>query len=124
MTEGDRQYRKGFYRLGETADMVGVEGHVLRFWETEFPMLQPHKSPGGQRRYRPEDIELLHRIRSLLYEEGYTIAGARRQLSREADGQPAGDAARGGDGDAGAALTLARQEIRAILTLLGGGDKL
>jgi len=124
MTDGERRYRKGFYRLGETAERVGVEGHVLRFWETEFPMLQPHKSPGGQRRYRPEDIELLLRIRALLYDEGYTIAGARRQLALEPNEDRTGASDRGGGSHAEDTLSVARQEIRAILTLLGGGDKL
>lgn len=122
MSDQARGYRKGFYRLGETAEMVGVEGHVLRFWETEFPMLQPHKSPGGQRRYRPADIELLQRIRHLLYEEGYTIAGARRQL--QGGGGDAAPSSVPGSSPAASAIRAARGEIRAILTLLGGGDKL
>jgi DNA-binding transcriptional MerR regulator len=58
-----------------------VEAHVLRFWEKEFPSLAPPKSKSGQRTYRPKDIELLLRIRKLLYEEGYTITGARKQLN-------------------------------------------
>jgi DNA-binding transcriptional MerR regulator len=60
-----------------------VEAHVLRFWETEFATLSPPKTKSGQRIYRPKDIELLLRIKSLLYDEGFTIAGARKQLSAE-----------------------------------------
>jgi len=79
---------KLYYKIREVCEIVGVEAHVLRFWEMEFPSLSPPKSKTGQRTYRPKDIELLLRIRHLLYEEGYTIAGARKQLS---SGAPAAD---------------------------------
>ena len=75
--------KKLYYKIGEVCEIVGVEAHVLRFWETEFPALSPPKSKSGQRTYRPKDIELLLRIRKLLYEEGFTISGARKQLSAE-----------------------------------------
>ena len=74
--------RKLYYKIGEVCEIVGVEAYVLRYWETEFPALRPPKSKSGQRTYRPSDIELLLRIRRLLYEDGFTIAGARRQLAR------------------------------------------
>ncbi len=73
---------KLYYKIGEVREIVGVAAHVLRYWETEFPGLAPPKSKGGQRTYRPKDVELLLRIRRLLYDEGFTIAGARRQLAR------------------------------------------
>ena len=73
--------KKLYYKIREVCEIVGVEAHVLRFWETEFPALSPPKSKSGQRTYRPKDIELLLRIRELLYNEGFTIAGARKQLS-------------------------------------------
>jgi DNA-binding transcriptional MerR regulator len=72
---------KLYYKIREVCEIVGVEAHVLRFWETEFPPLSPPKSKTGQRTYRPKDIDLLLRIRRLLYEEGFTIAGARKHLS-------------------------------------------
>ena len=72
--------RKLYYRIGEVCEIVGVEAHVLRYWETEFPRLTPPKNKSGQRTYRPKDIELLLRIRKLLYDDGFTIAGARKQL--------------------------------------------
>ena len=72
--------KKLYYKIREVCDIAGVEAHVLRFWETEFPALAPPKSKSGQRTYRPRDIELILSIRKLLYEDGYTIAGARRQL--------------------------------------------
>jgi DNA-binding transcriptional MerR regulator len=79
--------KKLYYKIREVCEIVKVEAHVLRFWETEFPSLTPPKSKSGQRTYRPKDIELLLRIRKLLYEEGYTIAGARKQLhARETAG--------------------------------------
>ena len=80
--------KKLYYKIREVCEIVGVEAHVLRFWETEFPSLSPPKSKSGQRTYRPKDIELLLRIRHLLYEEGFTIAGARKRLG---SGDPAAD---------------------------------
>jgi DNA-binding transcriptional MerR regulator len=73
--------KKLYYKIREVCEIVGVEAHVLRFWESEFSALAPPKTKSGQRIYRPKDIELLLRIRRLLYEEGFTIAGARKQLS-------------------------------------------
>lgn len=71
---------KLYYKIREVCKIVGVEAHVLRFWESEFSSLSPPKSKSGQRTYRPKDIELLLRIKHLLYEEGFTIAGARKRL--------------------------------------------
>jgi DNA-binding transcriptional MerR regulator len=69
------------YRIGDVSRLTGTKPFVLRFWETEFPMLQPVKTPKGHRLYRQEDIDLIQAIKRLLYEEGFTIAGARRHLS-------------------------------------------
>jgi DNA-binding transcriptional MerR regulator len=77
--------KKLYYKIREVCEIVGVEAHVLRFWETEFSALTPPKSKTGQRTYRPKDIELLLRIKKLLYEEGFTIAGARKRLSSGED---------------------------------------
>jgi DNA-binding transcriptional MerR regulator len=71
---------KLYYKIGEVCGILGVEAHVLRYWETEFPNLSPPKNKSGQRIYRPKDIELLLEIRRLLYDEGFTIAGARKRL--------------------------------------------
>jgi len=79
---------KLFYRIGEVAQLVGVETHVLRYWETEFRSLRPKKSAKGQRVYSRRDLEKLLRIKDLLYREGYTIAGAKRQMK---EGEPAED---------------------------------
>jgi DNA-binding transcriptional MerR regulator len=71
---------KLYFRIGEVADVVGVEPHVLRYWETEFRSVRPQKSARGQRVYSRRDVETLLRVKELLYDRGFTIAGARRQL--------------------------------------------
>ena len=71
---------KDFYRIGEVSRLTALKPFVLRYWETEFPMLEPVKSPSGHRLYRQEDVEMVLRIKRLLYDEGFTIAGARRHL--------------------------------------------
>ena len=68
------------YRIGEVASLAQVEAHVLRYWETEFPVLRPEKTPSGQRLYSDADVRTVLTIKRLLYEEGFTIAGARKQL--------------------------------------------
>ncbi len=75
-----RAGRKLFYKIGEVCEICGVEPHVLRYWESEFPTLSPGKNRAGQRIYRSKDLELIDAISRLLYEEGYTIAGARKKL--------------------------------------------
>lgn len=77
---------KLFFKIGEVCDLVGVQAHVLRYWESEFPMLQPQKNRAGQRTYRRKDVEMALRIKSLLYEEGFTIAGAKKKLQGEGRG--------------------------------------
>lgn len=71
---------KLYFRIGEVARIVGVKPYVLRYWETEFPILKPGKTPSRHRLYRQRDVELLLEIKHLLYEEGFTIAGAKKQL--------------------------------------------
>ncbi len=74
---------KVFYRVGEVSQLVGVESYVLRYWEKMFPQLKPEKDETGQRVYTRSDIDLILRIKDLLYEERYTIDGARKRLKRE-----------------------------------------
>ena len=111
---------KELFRIGEVSRLTDTKPFVLRYWETEFPTLQPVKSPSGHRLYRREDIETVLKIKRLLYDEGFTIAGARRHL-REQNGS--------GDNDAAAAegppqllsrkmLLDMRDALRAFLTLL------
>jgi DNA-binding transcriptional MerR regulator len=75
---------KLFFRIGEVCALIKVQPHVLRYWETEFPMLAPQKNRAGQRVYRRKDVEMVFRIRDLLYEEKFTIAGAKRKLLDDA----------------------------------------
>jgi len=74
---------KLYFRIGEVSELCRLPAYVLRFWETEFPQLKPVKSSTGQRMYRRKDVEAVLRIKKLLYEEGFTIAGARQQLRTE-----------------------------------------
>ena len=84
---------KLFFRIGEVADLVGVEAHVLRYWEGEFKM-RPTRSPSGQRMYRRKDIARFLKIRKLLHDEGFTIAGARKVLSGGGRNEMAADSDR------------------------------
>ncbi len=74
---------KIFFKIGEVCDIVDVQAHVLRYWETEFPMLSPQKNRSGQRTYRRRDVEIALQIKDLLYEDLYTIAGAKKRLQNE-----------------------------------------
>src|SRR5579864_7809518 len=82
---------KLYFRIGEVAGLVGVEPHVLRYWEREFRSIRPSKSAKGQRVYSRRDVENLMRVRELLYGRGFTIAGAKKKLVRAepADAEPA-----------------------------------
>ena len=76
---------KLYYRIGEVSEIVGVQPHVLRYWETEFRSIRPQKSSKGQRVYSRRDVEKLLRVKDLLKNQGFTIAGARKRLSEAAD---------------------------------------
>jgi DNA-binding transcriptional MerR regulator len=77
---------KLYFRIGEVSSLCSLPAYVLRFWETEFPQLKPVKSSTGQRMYRRKDVENVLHIKKLLYEEGFTIAGARQQIKSEQKG--------------------------------------
>jgi DNA-binding transcriptional MerR regulator len=77
---------KLYFKIGEVCELIKVQPHVLRYWESEFPMLAPEKNRAGQRVYRRKDVELVLRIRDLLYEEQFTIAGAKKKLADEMRG--------------------------------------
>jgi len=113
---------KLYFRIGEVSRLCRLPAYVLRFWETEFPQLRPTKSSTGQRMYRRRDIENLVKIKQLLYEEGFTIPGARQHLRAE------GKNGREGAGTLFAAapsparnqkLREVRAGLREILTILG-----
>jgi DNA-binding transcriptional MerR regulator len=111
---------KLYFRIGEVASAVGVETHVLRYWETEFRSIRPQKSSRGQRVYSRRDVETLMRVRELLYDRGFTIAGARKQL-RDGGIEPRepADPTLLGAAKMRAALTDIRREIVALLENIG-----
>jgi DNA-binding transcriptional MerR regulator len=116
------------YRIGEVSRLAELKPFVLRYWETEFPMLEPVKSPSGHRMYRQEDVDMVLKIKRLLYDEGFTIAGARRHLREQsgvAGSAGAADTAPAGSYTENAADLLSRKmlldlrdTLRAFLTLL------
>lgn len=75
--------KKLFYKIAEVTKITGIDAYVLRYWESKFPMLAPEKDSAGQRRYRQQDVEMVFRIKELLYKEKYTIAGAVEKLEEE-----------------------------------------
>lgn len=75
--------KKLFYKIGEACKILDIQPYVLRYWETEFPLLTPDKSSSGQRAYSEKEIVVIRRIKELLYDEGYTIAGAKKRLDQE-----------------------------------------
>jgi DNA-binding transcriptional MerR regulator len=106
-----------YFRIGEVARLCRLPAYVLRFWETEFPQLKPIKSSTGQRMYRRKDVESVVRIKKLLYDEGYTIAGA-RQFLRAENKQDKKQTPLPFPVHAAANLKPIRQGLREILTLL------
>ena len=107
------------YRIGEVSRLADLKPFVLRYWETEFPMLEPVKSEGGRRLYRQQDVDMIFRIKRLLYDEGYTIAGARRHLREGANDGGAANSAEGpGQLLSRKMLLDLRDALRAFLTLL------
>jgi len=78
-----RVQKRLYYKIGDACKTLGIQPYVLRYWETEFPALAPAKSRSGQRVYSEKELEIIRRIKQLLYEEGYTIAGAKKKLDAE-----------------------------------------
>jgi DNA-binding transcriptional MerR regulator len=106
MSSNPRLPSKLFYRIGEVSRLTGLEPYVLRYWETEFPQLRPDKGKSGQRLYKKKDLDHILRIKQLLYEEGYTISGAKKKMS-------------GGQGrDVEDVIETAKKELREILEIL------
>ena len=105
------------FKIGEVCKVADVQPYVLRYWETEFPALAPNKSGGGQRLYSQREIDIIMRIKQLLYSEGFTIAGAKKKLEGEPEspgpGRPKKDLTR--------ALLHVRDELRKILQMLDAG---
>ncbi|MCA1575049.1 MAG: MerR family transcriptional regulator [Acidobacteria bacterium] len=96
---------KLFFKIGEVCELAGVQAHVLRYWESEFSMLAPQKNRAGQRVYRKRDVEMALRIKELLYEDQYTIAGAKKRLANDLrGGKIKTGTGEGGEGYASSAL--------------------
>lgn len=108
---------KLYFRIGEVSRLTQTEPYVLRYWETEFPSLKPVKSRSGHRHYRREDVEMVFRIKRLLYEDGFTIEGARKQLVSSSGASEAGKEAARSAVD-GTRLKAIKRELQSILTIL------
>ena len=108
---------KLYFRIGEVATLCRLPAYVLRFWESEFPQLKPVKSSTGQRMYRRRDVENVLRIKQLLYDQGFTIVGARQQLRSESKNDK-GQGAIPFPGQSSAEIQRIRQGLREILNLL------
>lgn len=107
-----------FFKIGDVSEIAGVETHVLRFWESEFPTLRPRKTSSGQRQYRRKDVETVLAIKELLYTDGYTIAGARRVLRSGGKGKAASANAGRQQPALKSTLRDIRGELEQILKLL------
>ncbi len=114
---------KLYFRIGEVAKLCEVPAYVLRFWESEFPQLKPNKGGTGQRLYRRKDVEMALRVKTLLYDEGYTIAGARQAFKTELragkpDLQQSAATPSSGETVATSHLETLRTDLRELLALL------
>jgi DNA-binding transcriptional MerR regulator len=126
---------KLFFKIGEVCEITETQPYVLRYWESEFPALAPAKNSSGQRIYRRRDIETVLRIKQLLYEEGFTIAGAKKRLEQELSERADTPAPRVEGGAASVVEAAAtdetgrgvlrevREQLREILTLLDGDGR-
>jgi DNA-binding transcriptional MerR regulator len=109
---------KLFYRIGDVSEITGIKPHVLRYWESEFGGLHPRKTPTGQRIYERRDVELVLEIKTLLYEQRYTISGAKKLLARRHKQVAKKAVSSKIPGDVAEALKACRQELRGLLALL------
>src|SRR5688500_1795724 len=124
---------KLFFKIGEVCEITDTQPYVLRYWESEFPALAPAKNSSGQRIYRRRDIDTVLRIKQLLYEEGFTIAGAKKRLESELAGRvdtpippgvaEAAAAEMTAEEPGRSALRQVREQLREILTLLDRNGK-
>lgn len=101
---------KRYFTIGEVSDLCGVKPHVLRYWEQEFPQLKPVKRRGNRRYYQRQDVLIIRQIRSLLYDEGFTIGGARQRLT--------GDSAKSDVSQSQQIIKQLRTELEQVLKIL------
>ena len=111
---------KRYFTIGEVSELCGVKPHVLRYWEQEFTQLKPVKRRGNRRYYQHHEVLLIRRIRELLYEEGFTISGARNRLDNTLNGdeKPETPSRNGRGNGAGVDVTAIKRELRAVLEQL------
>ena len=117
---------KLFFKIGEVCEITDTQPYVLRYWESEFPALAPAKNSSGQRIYRRRDIETVLRIKQLLYEEGFTIAGAKKRLEAEMSGRtptPRNTPVPAANTPTPEPAPPARDELRGMLTVLEKGGR-
>ncbi|MDF1577748.1 MAG: MerR family transcriptional regulator [Desulfobulbales bacterium] len=105
---------KLYFKIGEVSRIVGVDTHVLRYWESEFKMIRPQRTPSRQRLYRRDDIDNLLKVRELLHERGFTIAGARQALKEEKN------TGRSGGGSPEKLVSALKKELLDLKKLLHG----
>jgi DNA-binding transcriptional MerR regulator len=118
---------KRYFTIGEVSELCGVKPHVLRYWEQEFTQLKPVKRRGNRRYYQHHEVLLIRRIRELLYEQGFTISGARNKLDNrgsELAAQAEGFAAPAAAASPGLDCDTLRDELQSILDLLKHGQRL
>ena len=111
-----------YYKIGEACKILDIQPYVLRYWETEFPLLAPNKSRSGQRVYSQDELDIIRRIKELLYDEGFTIAGAKKKLEAEMAAGGPGTSPGGEDktNDEPASGPLDTQAVEQIETLRDG----
>ncbi|MFQ6675684.1 MAG: MerR family transcriptional regulator [Fidelibacterota bacterium] len=117
MSPDDPNIKKLYYSIGEVSERTGLKQYVLRYWETEFPTLRPQKNRAGNRIYREKDIDMILRIKDLLYNQKYTIEGARRQL-KMATTASTDDTEQGDEGKYAGLLRSVKAELEDILKIL------
>jgi DNA-binding transcriptional MerR regulator len=105
------------YKIGEVCKVADLQPYVLRYWETEFPQLSPNKSGGGQRLYTKRELDIILRIKDLLYKEGFTIAGAKKKLETDLE-TPIADAAAESPRVSNEGLAKVKRELRELLEML------
>jgi DNA-binding transcriptional MerR regulator len=117
---GEPLVPKAYYAIGEVCDLTGLKPHVLRYWETQFDLLQPTKNRAGNRVYRPKEVELVLLVKHLLYQEKYTIEGARKRLKELRGGGELDEERR--DVLTPEVLASMREEVEDLLELLSLPD--
>jgi DNA-binding transcriptional MerR regulator len=109
---------KQYFKIGEVSRILGVKPHVLRYWESEFSSIRPQKTRTNQRLYRRRDVELLQQIKQLLYQEGFTIAGANKRLRELLRAQRDGEG-----GDLGEVLSEVRERVVELLQIVDEDER-